>query len=116
MKRVIPRAHMASATKIHLERVGLDNFELSPASLIHAVCTSAGDHVTEYAEEAEAEDQQRQEEDKKKKTEQQEEDRAALRRAAGTLDELGPRSSADLARAPMTQRTSQAAAQAGQRS
>ena len=68
------------------------------------------------AAEAEAEDQRSQEEDKKRRTEQEEEDRAALRRAAGTLDELGPRSSADLARALMTQRTSQAAAQAGRHS
>ena len=46
VKRVIPRAHMASATKIHLSQVGLDNFEPSPASPIHAVRTSAGDHAT----------------------------------------------------------------------
>jgi hypothetical protein len=51
VKRVIPRAHMASATKIYLKQVGLDNFEPSPASPIHAVRTSAGDHATEYAEE-----------------------------------------------------------------
>ena len=50
MKRVIPHAHMASATKIHLSQVGLDNFEPSPASPIHAVRTSAGDYAAEYAE------------------------------------------------------------------
>ena len=46
MKRVIPRTHMARATKLHLQQVGLDNFEPSPASPIHAVRTSTGDHAT----------------------------------------------------------------------
>ena len=47
VKRVIPRAHMASATKIHLKEVGLDKFEPCPASPIHAVRTSAEEEQPE---------------------------------------------------------------------
>ena len=52
VKRVIPRSHgqRRQPGRIHLKHVGLDNFEPSPTSPIHAVCTSAGNYAAEYAE------------------------------------------------------------------